>query len=128
MNGTGNISESTENLKSKSPSVLRSTRLRFGLRTLLIVTLVVGVFLAVSTWLVHKAEESHARSCLITISELADDTIHISIPKKDYRKAIEAAAYITLYYPPGTLLPQDHPFAREYEVKRQHRFNASTTR
>ena len=119
MNGTCDTSESTKELKAKSPSVWRSTRPRFGLRTLLIVTMVVCVFLAASTWVVHKGEESRARSCLITISKLADDTIHVSIPQKDYRKAIEAAAYIKLYYPPGAILPKDHPFAREYEAERQ---------
>jgi len=70
-------------------------------------------------WAVRKAPELHARDCLHTITELADDTIRLTIPQHRYHEAIDAAVYIKSYYPPGTVLPEDHPFAREYEAERQ---------
>lgn len=112
-------SEGTDKPTLDLPTTTRSKWQRFGLRTLLIVTMTICILLAIGRWGVRKGQESHARSCLRTISELADDTIHMSIPQQHYRKAIGAAAYIKLYYPPGAVLPKDHPFAREYEAERQ---------
>ncbi len=81
------------------------------------------MLLAVGRWAVHWAiswgEELHARSCLSTVAELADRTVDTTIPQRDFRKAIEAAAYIKFYYPAGAVLPKDHPFAQEYEAERQ---------
>lgn len=62
--------------------------------------------------------EKHARSCLITITELADHTLTESIPQGNYVEATEAAEYIQGYYPVGTVLPREHRFADQYTSAR----------
>lgn len=75
---------------------------------------VLGIVGAIRTF-----PERHARSCLITITQLADRTIDEAIPRGKYSDAIDAAEYIKRYYPVGWVLPEDHPFAEEYEAERQ---------
>jgi len=93
------------------------TKLAIGV-VLLLVTILVYVALAA-----QRFPEIHARSCLVTITDLADRTIQERIPHGRYSEAIDAAEYIRWYYPAGSVLPEDHPFAEEYEAERKRQID-----
>lgn len=84
-----------------------------------VVSVAVLSILVYAARVIRSFPESHARSCLVTITELADRTIEQDIPQERFHDAVAAAKYIKWYYPPGAVLPEDHPFAAKHQAERQ---------
>lgn len=74
---------------------------------------VIGVVGAVRSY-----PERHAKSCLTTFTQLADEALDVAIPAGRYSDAIDSADSISSSYPVGTVLPADHPFAAKYNEER----------
>ena len=101
--------------------------IRFHIRTLLLATTVVAVAVAAAAGAVRYAHrkvcENHARSCLVTVENVADRAIQDLRAKQPFGVAIDSAEYILYYYPVGSVLSADHPFASEYEAGRRHQID-----
>lgn len=90
--------------------------------------LLAAVFLAllisgVMLYAVRRFPERHAKSSLEFVTLLADEAVFELIPEGHYKKAIENAEYIKIYYPVGTVLKKEHAFAVEYERRRREQIS-----
>ena len=94
---------------------------------LLILTAILALA-GMACWLfVIKAPELHARSCIQTITSVADSAIKTDIKDRNYEEAVSKAEYINGYYPIGTVLQSWHPFAVDYEKARQEQLRRIAT-
>lgn len=76
---------------------------------------------------IEAGQEGHAKSSLVAIIEVADRTVDVTVPEGRYTEAIDAAYFVATYYPLGTVLPEDHPFAAEYSRERHKQTGRITT-
>lgn len=92
--------------------------------SLIVSCVVFGIFSFVQA--VLGFPERHARSCLVTITEIADRAVNDEIPNGLYGEAIFGAEYIESYYPVGMVLQEDHPFAEQYREERRRQIDRIT--
>ncbi len=103
-------------MSKKTPSIVLTT----------LIACFVAYFITTTARAVLSFPERHARSCLVTITEIADRAVNDEIPKGFYREAIIAAEYIDSYYPVGTVLPEGHRFAVQYREERREQIERGT--
>ncbi len=88
----------------------------------LLLAFIVGFLVCVGLgiqYVVHTIPESHARSCLVVNTDLADRAIETDIQQGHYLEAIAKAEGIVWNYPVGAVLPESHPYAKTYASERQ---------
>jgi len=91
--------------------------IKFGCVVALVIAMAV-VGLAAWVRFVHYPP-AHARTCLVEFTETADRALALDIPNGMYESVISSAEHIERFYPVGTVLKENHPFAAEYTARRE---------